>query len=190
MVELKEVGFLVFSINASGDIDLGGDEGGEYCCELFPAILIACSAAYLAAASTCSILDGLVDLDLRLDGEGERSVLDWVFVSKSFTGVFLSFCRFSASLLVSLYSCIDDDGCLTFLEYLLFSSYSEFSWLDNGERDRDLDAVRSLSCLLSRSLIFWTPSLLLVERKISDVFADSPLTRSVIGKIKVEKNHH
>ena len=108
IAEPKEEGFLLFSIN-DGDIDFGGDEGGEYCCEVFPATLIACSAAYRAAASTCSTLDGLADFDLRpwSDGDGERSNVDWPFVPTCVKGDFLSFFRLSESVLVSLYSGMD-----------------------------------------------------------------------------------
>ena len=108
-MEPEEEGFLPFSKNASGDIDFGGEDGGEYCCVLFPATLIACSAAYRAAASTCSTLDGLIDFDRLIDGDGERFNLGWGVVSKSFNGDFLSFFRFSKSLLASMYSCDDDE---------------------------------------------------------------------------------
>ena len=57
---------------------------------------------------------------------------------------------------------------------------SEFVFPGSGERDRDLEATLSLSCLLSRSLLLSIISLPPLERKVSDVFVPSPLTRSII----------
>ena len=134
-------------------MDLWGEDGGEYCCEVFPATRIACSAAYRAAASTCSTLEGLTDFDRRVDGDTERRYERGLPTeSKSLIGDLQTFSGCSRSLLVSLCSCIDADVCLIFLRCLFSSSNSEFAWLDNGERDLDLDADRSLLRLLAFSL--------------------------------------
>ena len=99
--------FLFVSIKDRGDVSFGGDEGGEYCCEEFPATLIACSAAYLAAASTCSTLDGLIDLDLRFCGDAQRPSVNGGLVSISVNGELLpSRFRRSTSFLFGIYSFI------------------------------------------------------------------------------------
>ena len=148
LLVLKEDNFLFLSMKARGDMDFDGDDGGEYCCALFPATRIACSAAYLAAASTCSTLEGLTDFDRRSE-------------SKSFVfGDLRSFSRLSRSLLLSLYSDIDGDKCLAFLRCLLSSS--ELAWLDKGERDLDLDADRSLLLFLEFSFSASSSALVLV----------------------------
>ena len=96
LLESKEDNFLFLSVKARGDMDFAGEDGGEYCCEVFPATRIACSAAYLAAASTCSTLEGLTDFDRRDDGETDRRKgKDLLMESELFIGDLRSCSRLS-----------------------------------------------------------------------------------------------